>query len=166
MPEKSSFSRIAMTVSVASGCLLAVTSLAQAHPSQMQHDHGIVEVAQGGGIFSDEERRIITDVLDIATGNTGSNDDSDKGDKKDKGNKGKGNKGKGNKGLPPGIAMKLERGGSLPPGIAKRDLPSDLTSRLPKRTDGAIRQIVGEDVVLIQKGTEVILDIIRGAAKN
>lgn len=161
MPEKSSFSRIAMIVSVASGCLLAVTSVAQAHPSQMQHDHGIVEVAQGGGIFSDEERRIITDVLDIATGNTGSNDDSDKGGKKDKGNKGKGNKG-----LPPGIAMKLERGGSLPPGIAKRDLPSDLTSRLPKRTDGAIRQIVGEDVVLIQKGTEVILDIIRGAAKN
>ncbi len=161
MPEKSSFSRIAMTVSVASGCLLAVTSAAQAHPSQMQHDHGIVEVAQGGGIFSDEERRIITDVLDIATGNTGSNDDGDKGGKKDKGNKGKGNKG-----LPPGIAMKLERGGSLPPGIAKRDLPSDLTSRLPKRTDGAIRQIVGEDVVLIQKGTEVILDIIRGAAKN
>lgn len=161
MPEKSSFSRIAMTVSVASGCLLAVTSVAQAHPSQMHHDHGIVEVAQGGGIFSDEERRIITDVLDIATGNTGSNDDSDKGGKKDKGNKGKGNKG-----LPPGIAMKLERGGSLPPGIAKRDLPSDLTSRLPKRTDGAIRQIVGEDVVLIQKGTEVILDIIRGAAKN
>lgn len=161
MPEKSSFSRIAMTVSVASGCLLAVTSVAQAHPSQMQHDHGIVEVAQGGGIFSDEERRIITDVLDIATGNTGSNNDSDKGGKKDKGNKGKGNKG-----LPPGIAMKLERGGSLPPGIAKRDLPSDLTSRLPKRTDGAIRQIVGEDVVLIQKGTEVILDIIRGAAKN
>ena len=161
MPEKSSFSRIAMTVSVASGCLLAVTSVAQAHPSEMQHDHGIVEVAQGGGIFSDEERRIITDVLDIATGNTGSNDDSDKGGKKDKGNKGKGNKG-----LPPGIAMKLERGGSLPPGIAKRDLPSDLTSRLPKRTDGAIRQIVGEDVVLIQKGTEVILDIIRGAAKN
>ncbi|MFV1850690.1 MAG: hypothetical protein ACMZ66_08275 [Thalassospira sp.] len=150
-----------MTVSVASGCLLAVTSVAQAHPSQMQHDHGIVEVAQGGGIFSDEERRIITDVLDIATGNTGSNDDGDKGGKKDKGNKGKGNKG-----LPPGIAMKLERGGSLPPGIAKRDLPSDLTSRLPKRTDGAIRQIVGEDVVLIQKGTEVILDIIRGAAKN
>lgn len=161
MPEKSSFSRIAMTVSVASGCLLAVTSVAQAHPSEMQHDHGIVEVAQGGGIFSDEERRIITDVLDIATGNTGSNDDSDKGGKKDKGNKGKGNKG-----LPPGIAMKLERGGSLPPGIAKRDLPSDLTSRLPKRTDGAIRQIVGEDVVLIQKGTEVILDIIRGAAQN
>ena len=161
MPEKSSFSRIAMTIFVASGCLLAVTSVAQAHPSQMQHDHGIVEVAQGGGIFSDEERRIITDVLDIATGNTGSNDDSDKGGKKDKGNKGKGNKG-----LPPGIAMKLERGGSLPPGIAKRDLPSDLTSRLPKRTDGAIRQIVGEDVVLIQKGTEVILDIIRGAAKN
>lgn len=163
MPEKSSFSRIAMTVSVASGCLLAVTSVAQAHPSQMQHDHGIVEVAQGGGIFTDEERRIITDVLEIATGNTSSNDDSDKGGKKDKD---KGNKGKGNKGLPPGIAMKLERGGSLPPGIAKRDLPPDLTSRLPKRTDGAIRQIVGEDVVLIQKGTEVILDIIRGAAKN
>ena len=62
--------------------------------------------------------------------------------------------------------MKLERGGSLPPGIAKRDLPADLRARLPNRTDDAIRQIVGNDVVLIQKGTELILDVISDVVRN
>ncbi|HAY48434.1 MAG TPA: hypothetical protein DCY62_05660, partial [Thalassospira sp.] len=79
---------------------------------------------------------------------------------------GKGDKGKGNKGLPPGIAMKLERGGTLPPGIAKRDLPANLASKLPNRTDGAVRQIIGDDVVLIERGTNLILDIIRDVARN
>ena len=133
-----------------------------AHASNSVHDHGYVEIAQSGGIFSDEERRIIRDVLDVATGTV----DADQGRGNDKGGKGNGNKGKGNKGLPPGIAMKLERGGSLPPGIAKRDLPADLRARLPNRTDDAIRQIVGNDVVLIQKGTELILDVILDVVRN
>ncbi len=164
MPEKLNFSRFSMIVSIAVYGIILPVSLAQSHPANHQHHHEIVEVAQGGGIFSDEERRIIRDVLDIASGNVG--DDSDR-DHSSKGGKGdKGNKGKGNKGLPPGIAMKLERGGTLPPGIAKRDLPANLKSKLPNRTDGAIRQIIGDDVVLIEKGTEIILDVIRDVARN
>ncbi|MCC9622733.1 hypothetical protein LPB41_13625 [Thalassospira sp. MA62] len=62
--------------------------------------------------------------------------------------------------------MNLERGKPLPPGIAKRDLPPDLLARLPARTDGTLRQIVGNDVVLIEKGTEIILDVIRDVVKN
>ncbi|MDG4721002.1 MULTISPECIES: hypothetical protein [Thalassospira] len=167
MPEKLNFSRIAMTASIAASAIILPVSLAQAHPSNTRHQHELVEVAQGGGIFSDEERRIIRDVLDIATGNTSGDSDRDHGSKGGKGDKGdKGNKGKGNKGLPPGIAMKLERGGTLPPGIAKRDLPANLKSKLPNRTDGAIRQIIGDDVVLIERGTNLILDIIRDVARN
>jgi hypothetical protein len=170
MSEKSRISTTAMLASIAASAIAVGLSPALAHSTGASHthDHQVIEVAQGGRIFSDEERRIIKDVLDIAdiaTGNTGDDEDHDQG-KKAKNGKGKGNPGKGNKGLPPGIAMKLERGGTLPPGIAKRDLPDNLTARLPNRTDGAIRQIVGEDVLLIERGTEVILDIIRGAANN
>ena len=110
-------------------------------------------------------RQHVRDVLDAATGQTDDKSERDV-NKKNKAKSGKDNKSKGNKGLPPGIAMKLERGGTLPPGIAKRDLPDNLISRLPARTDGALRQIVGDDVVLIEKGTEIILDVIRDVAGN
>ena len=142
MPFTTSWVKAITTGFVLVGASLALTAPVQSHPANQEHDHTVVELAQSGGIFSDEERRIIRDVLDIATGQT----DQDS-DKKDKGNKGKGNKG-------------------LPPGIAKRDLPDNLISRLPARTDGALRQIVGDDVVLIEKGTEIILDVIRDVARN
>lgn len=65
--------------------------------------------------------------------------------------------------LPPGLAMQLERNGRLPPGLDGRALPADLESRLPKRA-GTKRVILDNDVVLIEEGTRVILDILRGAA--
>jgi uncharacterized membrane protein len=40
----------------------------QSHPSHQDNEHNLVELAQSGGIFSDEERRIIRDVLDVASG--------------------------------------------------------------------------------------------------
>ena len=52
----------------------------------------------------------------------------------------------------------------LPPGLAKRDLPADLTRRLPKRDDGTERVIVDSDVVLVEAATGVVLDILRGVA--
>ena len=51
-------------------------------------------------------------------------------------------------------------------GYVERDLPADLRARLPNRTDDAIRQIVGNDVILIQKGTELILDVISDVVRN
>ncbi|MGC2854809.1 hypothetical protein ACM64Y_04985 [Novispirillum sp. DQ9] len=65
--------------------------------------------------------------------------------------------------LPPGLEKQLERNGRLPPGLEGRALPDDLERRLPRR-DGTRRVVVGDDVVLIEEGTRVILDILRGAA--
>ena len=81
-------------------------------------------------------------------------------------------KGKGNKrGLPPGLAKKkrlppgfarqLERKGKLSPGLAKRELPRRLDNHLPDPWPGTERKIVGNDVVLLEKGTDLIFDILR-----
>ncbi|MFT5351885.1 MAG: Ni/Co efflux regulator RcnB [Gammaproteobacteria bacterium] len=88
-----------------------------------------------------------------------------KGEKKHKGkDKGKG-KGK-NKELPKGIAKKLERGGTLPPGIAKRGLPSNLEEQLPPPPEGYERVISDGKVVLTDIATGVIADIINIAKKR
>lgn len=83
-----------------------------------------------------------------------------------------GKKGKG-KGLPPGLAKRggnlppglqkhLEKNGQLPPGLQKRlePLPADLDSRLPRLPDSWERVVLERDVVLIDRRTERILDII------
>jgi len=82
-----------------------------------------------------------------------------------------GAKGKAKGGLPPGLAKKsslppgLARRAALPPGLAKRDLPDDLESRLPRRTSTE-RVIIDDDVILIEKGTEIVLGIIRDVVKD
>lgn len=73
------------------------------------------------------------------------------------GKPGKGNKGKGPKGIPPGLAMK---GGALPPGIAKRQLPSTLLTRLPPPPQGYERVIVDNDILLINIATQMIHDVL------
>jgi len=70
--------------------------------------------------------------------------------------------------LPPGLAKK----GKLPPGLAKRQrlprgltghhLPSDLLRRLSPIPDGYIRLRVGTDVVIMNRKTRVIFDVISG----
>lgn len=64
--------------------------------------------------------------------------------------------------LPPGIAKNLARGKPLPPGIAKKYLPSDLTARLPRLDDRYLRIVAGRDVLLIEAGSGLILDVLRG----
>jgi hypothetical protein len=61
--------------------------------------------------------------------------------------------------LPPGIARKIARGGTLPPGIAKRYLPQDLLVQLPPRP-GCRWVLVDNDVVLIAAATGIIVDIL------
>ena len=92
-------------------------------------------------------------------------DDSGQGHGKKKSKKGKGK----NKGLPPGLAKRdqlppglakqLTERGALPPGLAKRDLPSDLESGLPRRI-GEQFYIVDDNIVLVERATGVVLDII------
>lgn len=69
---------------------------------------------------------------------------------------------------PPGLA---KRGGSLPHGLAKRDvlprglqgrgLPSSLERQLSKPASGYIRVVVGADIVLMNSNTRVVMDIYR-----
>lgn len=63
--------------------------------------------------------------------------------------------------LPPGLAMQLERNGTLPPGLAKRDLPSDLKTELTDPIEGLERTIVNQSVVLVEKATGRIVDILK-----
>ncbi len=77
-----------------------------------------------------------------------------------------GKKGKKGKSVPPGLARQLERKGTLPPGLAKKALPPGLTDRLPPTRAGQERVIVGDDVVLVETVTGVILDIIRDVIRD
>ncbi|MBL4613440.1 MAG: hypothetical protein JKY27_00995 [Magnetovibrio sp.] len=106
------------------------------------------------------------------------NDDGDRG--KGKKNKGQGkakNKGKGkSKGLPsglakrdslpPGLQKQLEKNGRLPKGLAKRDLPDDLSAKLPQRSNDQEVSVVEDDVVLIDKATGVILDVLKDVMRT
>ena len=64
--------------------------------------------------------------------------------------------------LPPGLQKKLERNGELPPGLQKRlePLPEDLNRQLPSLPEHWERVIVERDVILIDRRTNRILDII------
>jgi len=118
-------------------------------------------------VFTDLEKNIIEEFF-VKKRDSSKVKESKSTDKKS--NKGAKNK----KGLPPGLAKKkelppglqkqLEKNGKLPPGLDKRDLPTDLQSRLPKLSDELERVIVGDDVMLIEKGVGLIFDILRGAA--
>jgi Ni/Co efflux regulator RcnB len=66
--------------------------------------------------------------------------------------------------LPPGLQRQLRERGTLPPGLAKRDLPEDLDARLPVPEQNEQRVIVDDDVVLIDKTTQTIIDIIEDVA--
>ena len=63
--------------------------------------------------------------------------------------------------LPPGLAKQLERNGTLPPGLAKRDLPADLETELPDPKEGLERTIVDNAVVLVEKATGRIVDVLK-----
>lgn len=135
-------------------------------------------------VFSEIEKKVLRDVLgngryeasedgtyhkaaddhkydDLAKGRDGKN----YGGKKDKAGKGRG------KGLPPGLAKKgklppglqkqLERNGRLPPGLAKNPLPYEAAVNLPPPAAGTERAIVDTSVVLLEKGTGVILDVLK-----
>ncbi len=116
-------------------------------------------------IFGPEERRIIKDyyskeIVEKAWEQEG---------------KGKA-KGKGKRGLPPGLAKReklppglqkqLRRNGTLPPGLEKRmeSLPQELEVRLRPLPPDRVRVVIGTDVIILDKTTQKILDIIRDIA--
>ena len=64
--------------------------------------------------------------------------------------------------LPPGLQKKLDRDGKLPPGLQKRlePLPTDLDRRLPRLPEHWERVILERDIILVDRRTNRILDII------
>jgi hypothetical protein len=65
--------------------------------------------------------------------------------------------------LPPGLERQLYINGSLPPGLEKRtySLPLDLERSLPKLPKGVVRVVIGVDVVLLDRNSKSVLDIVR-----
>jgi len=64
--------------------------------------------------------------------------------------------------LPPGLQKQLDKNGRLPPGLQKRlePLPGDLEARLPGLPPYWERVIFERDIILVDRRTERILDII------
>ncbi len=59
--------------------------------------------------------------------------------------------------LPPGLAKRQR----LPPGLQGRHLPPDLERRLSHLPDGYVRLLMGGDVVLMERRSRLIVDLIR-----
>ena len=115
-----------------------------------------------GQVFSAVEKKIIEDFFGEQAADAISGTKKDKKDKKDKGKKNKNAKDKGKSGeLPPGLAKHIEKHGKLPPGLDKKELPPGLAKRLGSTRSGLERLIVGDDVVLVEQATGVVLDIIK-----
>ena len=122
--------------------------------------------------FSEAERQVIEKYYELRGRKDNSveespeRDDTEDDDKQAK-SKGKGknkSKGKGKnkkKAMPKGIAMKLERGGTMPPGIARTRLPDELEQQLPPPPSGFERIKSEGKVVLAEVATGVIADIIK-----
>ncbi|HWR87789.1 MAG TPA: hypothetical protein VN277_05155 [Acidiferrobacterales bacterium] len=60
--------------------------------------------------------------------------------------------------LPPGLA----RRDTLPPGLQGRLLPRELEARLTILPAAQVRVMIGRDIVLMQRDTRVVLDILYG----
>ena len=110
--------------------------------------------------FSLKDKQVITDFFASSSGGGGGGEQGGQG--KGKKGKKKKNKGVGNQGIPPGLARK---GGALPPGIAKRQLPSNLISQLPPPPQGFERVIVDKDILLVNIATQVVHDVISHVLK-
>jgi len=65
----------------------------------------------------------------------------------------------GQQALPPGIRKNLARGKPLPPGIAKRSLPTPYLRQLPVYP-GYEWQMAGSDLVLLEAASGVIADVL------
>lgn len=64
--------------------------------------------------------------------------------------------------LPPGLQKHLERDGTLPPGLQKRveSFPEELERRLPPIPETCRRVTLGVDILIIDRRSQRILDII------
>jgi len=62
--------------------------------------------------------------------------------------------------VPPGHAKRMARGMGWPPGVAYEPLPLSLQRRLNPLPRGYARFIVGEDVVIVDMDSRLIVDVV------
>ena len=64
--------------------------------------------------------------------------------------------------LPPGLQRQLVRNGTLPPGLEKKieSVPSQLEIRLPRLPDGRRRIFIGNNLIVMDSATSMIVDMI------
>ena len=64
--------------------------------------------------------------------------------------------------LPPGLERQLVRRGTLPPGLQKRlqPCPEDLERRLPPPPPECAHVLIGGHIVLLNRRTNIVLDIV------
>ncbi len=129
------------------------------------------EIAKGAVhiVFTEMEKKVIREYFEDPA--YGGYTEETRKSRQGGGKKGK----KNNKGMPPGLAKRkelppglqrqLERNGTLPPGLQKKALPSDLQTRLPREHRGYERVIVDTDVLLVEIATGVIRDVIQDVLK-
>jgi hypothetical protein len=69
--------------------------------------------------------------------------------------------------LPPGLQKHLERNGTLPPGLQKRlePCPVELERQLPPLPVEYRRAVIGAHVVILNKNTNVIVDIMKDVVR-
>lgn len=129
-------------------------------------------------VFSETEKAVIKEYFGQKTASHGEqcprhgkkgkhhrDGDDDERDHHGKGKHGKGEqcargRGKHHDGLPPGLEKQLKRNGRLPPGLEGRDLPPGLAKKLSVAPKGTKRVMIGNDVVLLDPKTQVVLDVI------
>jgi hypothetical protein len=120
-----------------------------------------------GAAFSELERRVIREYLDKYGPGGAAEHEYGKTGKDKKARQGLPPGLARKKSLPPGLAGQLQKNGTLPPGLAKRDLPDDLRGRLPPAPEGYERSLLEDaTVVLIEKATGRIADIISGTVRR
>ncbi len=138
--------------------ILSITSLFSVlSHADTEMTKAVINKAIEGG-FSELEKQIIEKYFKKTESETNVSDDKSKKKNKQKDlPPGLAKKEK----LPPGLAKQLERNGTLPPGLAKRNLPADLNAELPDPVEGLERAIVDNAVVLVEKATGRIVDILK-----
>lgn len=69
--------------------------------------------------------------------------------------------------LPPGLERQLERNGTLPPGLQKKlqPCPVELERQLPSLPPDYRRGVIGAHVVVLNRNTNVIVDIFKNVVR-
>ena len=66
--------------------------------------------------------------------------------------------------VPPGHAMRLNRGHAVPPDYRWQSMPHELEHRLSRLPEGYVRVIIGADIGIMNVRTRVVMDVMEDIA--